>query len=210
MEGWTTALDTAANYGLVPLLFVLLLYWHLKHMDRRILAIERILANVNNVDQRLLKQLHQEWGPYIGTNPPLRVSTEQARKLIDIGLKRDTFDILAYIARDILWDAREVKEETLRDKLRGRLWDVLKRTREFFGLFTTEKGNLRSILDEKIPLTKPDGEARGDELFRDLLDDVIAVVRSRDKQQSILTRVEGIATRRRQETENLMFSWLGA
>lgn len=61
------------------------------------------------------------------------VLNEQARKLIDISFSRDMYEIMDYIATDLIFraDAEDLSEETLRDRLIVKMNNVLKDTRGF-------------------------------------------------------------------------------
>lgn len=211
LVGWPKALDMAANYGLIPLLFVLLLLYVLRRLDGRIGEIERAVRAVGGVDVRLAQKLDEldvKWKAYIGPNPPIRITPGQAKQLIEIGLQRDTYDTLAFVASHALFEAHQLNDDALREKLEQRLWTVLKRTRDFFGFFLTDKGTLRTPLDLTLPLTTPDGDKRGDRLFREMIARVVSLLKSTDTHQAILAKIEFLANRRRQKTEILMLKWL--
>jgi len=210
------AVDVSVTAGL----FVIVFWWlldrvtaDLDHIKEDLAKTKQGVETIEHLDSRVTKlvsdTLQVKWSEYVKGTTILYVSAEKGKELIEIGLYRDMYEVLATIATEQLWAAKNADETALRLGLSNQLWRVLGRTRDFFGMFETAGGLLRAPLDQELPLTGPDGQAKGDIIFQEIVDEVVSTLKSDLSDWEKLTKIKNLAEKRLQATKALMLRWLG-
>lgn len=194
---WSDALIKATEYGLIAILFVVLLKFILTKLDKKI----------NKIDESLAY-----WNTFIRANAPLGVTNEQAKKLLDVSFSRDMYEIMDYISTDLLFRAEkeDLSEEILRDRLVAKMDDVIKDTRGFLENFRTSKGPIKEPLEQKLPLSDGlMGDQEGDKVFRDIADKIVTHLRDNSMgSEDKLNKIKTEGRQRFEESQKLLVRWL--
>lgn len=213
---WGGALERAADLSLVAVLFVILFKWllgtltkDLQHIKKELTKLDDLKAAENRLVDRLTKDLRAKWEPHITGSGKSFVSVAKAKLLVEIGLNRDMYDVLARIATGTLWRANASTLEDVTEQLSADLWPILEETRTFLGMFETSVGLLRTPLDEQLPLTGPQGNAKGDKIFQRIIGEVAEILTSEEEESAKMRRVERLGKERLSQSRGLIFRWLG-
>ncbi len=194
---WPNVYFMAAEYGLIAVLFVILLYEIVVKLNKKIMKIEASLTN---------------WNTFIRANAPLGVTNEQAKKLVEISFNRDLYEIMDYISTDLLFRTEEkedISEDTLRDRLIAKMDNVLRDTRGFLGNFRTSKGSITKPLEKLLPLSEGlRGEEAGDRIFRKIADEMVTYLRDESMgHEDKLNKIKTEAKKRYEESKTMLVQW---
>jgi len=192
---WSDAMLKATEYGLIAVLFVILLYEIVVKLNKKVMKIEASL---------------ESWNTFIRANSPLGVTNEQAKKLVEISFNRDLYEIMDYISTDLLFRAEEdISEDTLKDRLIAKMDNVLRDTRGFLGNFRTSKGSITKPLEKLLPLSEGlKGEETGDKIFRKIVEKMVIYLRDESmSHEDKLNKIKTEAKQRYEQSKTLIANW---
>lgn len=204
-SGWGGAVGKALEYGLIAVLFVLLLRWVLVRLDKRMTEIEAQIGNVTTQ----ISTINDVWSKFIHPTSPLGVTNPQARRLFEISLDRDMYALMDHISGDLLYRTN-MDEHVLSELLQEKTAEILGDTRKFLAGFRTSKGSLSAPLEGALPMSERlNGDQPGDLVFKALADELVRYLKDDNMDNQVkLIEIKALVRQRRNQTEQMLRQWL--
>ena len=202
---WGGAVQKGLEYGLIAVLFVLLLRWVLVGLDKRMLQIETQIENVTTQ----ISTINDVWSKFIHPTSPLGVTNTQAKRLFEISLDRDMYALMDYISGDLLYRTN-MDEHVLSELLQVKTAKILGDTRKFLEDFRTSKGSLDEPLKVALPMSERlNGDQEGDLVFKAIADELVRYLKDEGMDNQVkLIEIRKLARDRRNQTEQMLHQWL--